>query len=216
MMTSKPIEILKPRLVAVDSHKLDYIDDLIQNYSNDCESLAYALNTIEADDPASKGVIVAVRSALLAISTHASELSAGIMQDIVSLPEVEAPSMSSNDNKTQLEALSGLPDNALSISQTSQRKIIDMTTDNDKEVVVLSAHDLSDIACDIEGVVTVLNEIGHLLSLVHYVKMQPHIIVTMSRLRNESVNTWMNLLNVRLEKTNQILALTCYGKEVAQ
>ncbi|WP_227669610.1 hypothetical protein [Psychrobacter sp. NG254] len=92
MMTSKPIEILKPRLVAVDSHKLDYIDELIQNYSNDCESLAYALNTIEADDPASKGVIVAVRSALLAISTHASELSSGIMRDIVSLPEVEVSS----------------------------------------------------------------------------------------------------------------------------
>ena len=124
--------------------------------------------------------------------------------------------MNSNDNKTQLEALSGLPDNALSISQTSQRKIIDMTTDNDREVVVLSAHDLSDIACDIEGVVTILNDIGHLLALVHHAKMQPHIIVTMSHLRNDSVNTWMNLLNARLEKVNQTLALTRYSKEVAQ
>ena len=124
--------------------------------------------------------------------------------------------MNSNDNRTQLEALSGLPDNALSISQTSQRKIIDMTTDNDREVVVLSAHDLSDIACDIEGVVAVLNDIGHLLSLVHHAKMQPHIIVTMSHLRNDSVNTWMNLLNARLEKVNQTLALTRYSKEVAQ
>lgn len=92
MTTSKPIEILEPRLVAVDSHKLDYIDELIQNYSDDCESLAYALDTIEADDPASKGVIVAMKSALLAISTHASGLSAGIMRDIISLPEVEVSS----------------------------------------------------------------------------------------------------------------------------
>ena len=122
--------------------------------------------------------------------------------------------MSRNDNKTKLEALSGLPDNALSISQTSQRKIIDMTTDNDREVVVLSAHDLSDIACDIEGVVTVLNDIGHLLALVHYAKIPPHTVVTMSRLTNDSVNTWINLLNARLEKTNQTLALTRYGKEV--
>ena len=124
--------------------------------------------------------------------------------------------MNSNDNRTQLEALSGLPDNALSISQTSQRKIIDMTTDNDREVVVLSAHDLSDIACDIEGVVTVLNDIGHLLALVHYAKIPPHTVVNMSRLTNDSVYTWINLLNARLEKVNQTLALTRYSKEVAQ
>lgn len=124
--------------------------------------------------------------------------------------------MSSNDYKNKLEALSNLPDNTSSIGQNSQREIIDTTTDNDTEVVVISAHDLSDIACDIEGVVTVLNDIGHLLALVHYAKIPPHTVVTMSRLTNDSVNTWINLLNARLEKTNQILALTRYGKEVAQ
>ena len=124
--------------------------------------------------------------------------------------------MSSNDNGIKLEALGGLPDDALSISQTSQRKIIDTTTDNDREVIVISAHDLSDIVCDIEGVVTVLNDIGHLLALVNYAKIPPHTIVTMSRLTSDSVNTWINLLNARLEKTNQTLVLTRYGKEVAQ
>ncbi len=124
--------------------------------------------------------------------------------------------MSSNDNGIKLEALSGLPDSALSISQTSHRKIINTTTDNDTEVVVISAHDLSDTACDIEGVVTVLQDIGHLLALVHYAKIPPHTIVTMSRLTSDSVNTWVNLLNARLEKTHQTLALTRYGKEVPQ
>ena len=124
--------------------------------------------------------------------------------------------MSSNDYKNKLEALSNLPDNTLSIGQNSQREIIDTTTDNDTEVVVISAHDLSDIACDIEGVVTVLNDIGHLLALVHYAKIPPHTVVTMSRLTNDSVNTWINLLNARLEKVNQTLALTRYSKEVAQ
>lgn len=124
--------------------------------------------------------------------------------------------MSSNNNKTKLDALSNLSDNALSIGQTSQREIVDTTTDNDTEVVVISAYDLSDIACDIEGVVTVLNDIGHLLALVHYAKMQPHTIVTMSRLTSDSVNTWINLLNARLEKIHQTLALTRYGKEVAE
>lgn len=124
--------------------------------------------------------------------------------------------MSSNDNGIKLEALGGLPDDALSISQTSRRKIIDTTTDNDREVIVISAHDLSDIVCDIEGVVTVLNDIGHLLALVNYAKIPPHTIVTMSRLTSDSVNTWINLLNARLEKTSQTLVLTRYGKEVAQ
>lgn len=124
--------------------------------------------------------------------------------------------MSSNDYKNKLEALSNLPDNTLSIGQNSQREIIDTTTDNDTEVVVISAHDLSDIACDIEGVVTILNDIGHLLALVHYAKIPPHTVVTMSRLTNDSVNTWIKLLNTRLEKINQTLALTRYGKEVAQ
>ncbi|MBI0427157.1 hypothetical protein [Psychrobacter sp. NG27] len=124
--------------------------------------------------------------------------------------------MSSNDYKNKLEALSNLPDNTLSIGQNSQREIIDTTTDNDTEVVVISAHDLSDIACDIEGVVTVLNDIGHLLALVHYAKIPPHTVVTMSRLTNDSVNTWIKLLNARLEKINQTLALTRYSKEVAQ
>ncbi|GAF53278.1 hypothetical protein [Psychrobacter sp. JCM 18900] len=124
--------------------------------------------------------------------------------------------MSSNDYKNKLEALSNLPDDTLSIGQNSQREIIDTTTDNDTEVVVISAHDLSDIACDIEGVVTILNDIGHLLALVHYAKIPPHTVVTMSRLTNDSVNTWINLLNARLKKTNQILALAHYDKEVAQ
>jgi len=86
---SKPNNILPPRLVAADSHALSVVDDYIQDYSNDCESLAMALNTIIADDPASKGVIVAVRTALLANSEHASDLSGSIMEQLILLPELE-------------------------------------------------------------------------------------------------------------------------------
>ena len=72
MSVNEKMEVLEPRLVAVDSHLLSVVDDYIQDYSNDSESLAYALNLIETADPASKGVIVAVRSAILAQSEHAS------------------------------------------------------------------------------------------------------------------------------------------------
>ena len=88
MSVNEKMEVLEPRLVAVDSHLLSVVDDYIQDYSNDSESLAYALNLIETADPASKGVIVAVRSALLAQSEHASKVSADIMGTLILQDEV--------------------------------------------------------------------------------------------------------------------------------
>ena len=81
-------EILEPRLVAVDSYYLSVIDDRIQELSNDAESLAMALSTIITNDDASKGVIVAVRSALLANSELASIVSE-MMSGLILLPEME-------------------------------------------------------------------------------------------------------------------------------
>ena len=86
---SQSKDILEPRLVAVDTYTLCHFDDYIQDVSNDCEHLAYALNLIEANDPASKGVIVAIRSALLAHSDHASKMSADIMGDLITQDEVK-------------------------------------------------------------------------------------------------------------------------------
>lgn len=81
-------EILEPRLVTVDSYYLSIIDDRIQDLSNDVESLAMALSAISTDDDASKGVIVAVRSALFANSELASIVSE-MMSGLILLPELE-------------------------------------------------------------------------------------------------------------------------------
>ena len=88
MTMTEHLEVLAPRLVAVDTYTLCHVDDYIQDVSNDCESLAYALNTVETADPASKGVIVAVRSALLMHSEHASKMSADIMGNLILQDEV--------------------------------------------------------------------------------------------------------------------------------
>ena len=88
MSITDQLEVLEPRLVAVDTYTLCHVDDYMQDVSNDCESLAYALNLIETSDPASKGVIVAVRSALLAHSEHASKVSADIMGKLILQDEV--------------------------------------------------------------------------------------------------------------------------------
>lgn len=81
-------EILEPRLVPVDSYYLSVIDNRIQDLSNDAESLAMALSAISTDDDASKGVIVAVRSALLANSELASIVSE-MMSGLILLPEIK-------------------------------------------------------------------------------------------------------------------------------
>ena len=85
---SQSNDILEPRLVAVDSYYLSVIDNRIQDLSNDAESLAMALSAISTDDDASKGVIVAVRSALLANSELASIVSE-MLSGLILLPEIK-------------------------------------------------------------------------------------------------------------------------------
>ena len=85
---SQSNDILEPRLAAVDSYYLSVIDDRIQDLSNDSEHLAMALNAINTDDDASRGVIVAVRSALLANSELASIVSE-MLSGLILLPEIK-------------------------------------------------------------------------------------------------------------------------------
>ena len=85
---NKPNDFLEPRLVAVDSYYLSVIDDRIQDLSNDSEHLAMALNAINTDDDASKGVIVAVRAALFANSELASIVSE-MLSGLILLPEIK-------------------------------------------------------------------------------------------------------------------------------
>ena len=88
---SQSNDILEPRLMVVDSYYLAVINDRIQDLSNDADSLAMALNAINTDDDASKGVIVAIRSALLANSGLASIVNE-MMDELITLPTVEVTS----------------------------------------------------------------------------------------------------------------------------
>ena len=88
---SQSNDMLEPRLVAVDSYYLSVINDRIQDLSNDAESLAMALSAIKTDDDASRGVIVAVKSALLANSELASIVSE-MLDGLIILPTVEVTS----------------------------------------------------------------------------------------------------------------------------
>jgi len=88
---SQSNDILEPRLVAVDSYHLSFINDMVQTLSSNSERLSMALNTIIADDDASKGVITAIQGALFHDSQQASDISEMLDQLIV-LPPVEVKS----------------------------------------------------------------------------------------------------------------------------
>ena len=101
-------------------------------------------------------------------------------------------------------------------SQSNQRKVIDTTEADDKEAVLLSAFDLRDIACDINGAATALYDVGQLLALIHYEKIDVHTVPAMARLAHDATDTWASLLYEKLERINNTLAMTSYGKEGSQ
>ncbi len=88
---SQSNDILEPRLVAVDSYHLSFINDMVQTLSSNSEHLSMALNTIIADDDVSKGVITAIQGALFHDSQSASDISEMLDQLIV-MPPVEVKS----------------------------------------------------------------------------------------------------------------------------
>ena len=114
------------------------------------------------------------------------------------------------------QALNGSHDDGLSIVQTSQRKVIDLTSPNDDEVILISSHDLSHIACDINGAATALYDVGQLLALIHYDKIEAHTIPALARLAHDATDTWAILLYEQVESINDTLAMTGYGKEGSQ
>lgn len=97
-------------------------------------------------------------------------------------------------------------------NQSSQRTFIDTTEADDKQVILISAFDLSDIACDIDGAATALYDVGQLLALMHYNKIEAHTVPALARLAHDATDTWANLLYEKLEGINDTLAMTGYSK----
>jgi len=124
-----------------------------------------------------------------------------------SSPDDVLPSLF-HDTKANRQAIATL----YSGSQSSQRAVIDTTEADDKQVVLISAFDLSDIACDIDGAATALYDVGQLLALMHYNKIEAHTVPALARLAHDATDTWANLLYEKLEGINDTLAMTGYSK----
>ena len=101
-------------------------------------------------------------------------------------------------------------------SQSNERTVIDTTETDDDEVILISAFDLSDIACDIESASIVISDIGSLLGLIHYEKIEQHTAISMARLTHDATVTWYDLLQNQVNSIKETLAMTRYGKEGKQ
>ncbi|WP_201571964.1 hypothetical protein [Psychrobacter nivimaris] len=128
-----------------------------------------------------------------------------------SSPEDALPSLF-HDTPANRQAIATL----YSGKKTSQRTVIDMTEANDNEVIVMSSFELSDIACDLESAAVVISDIGKLLALIHYEKIEPHVAISMARLTHDTTETWHELLQSQLGSIKETLAMTRYGKEGSQ
>lgn len=125
-----------------------------------------------------------------------------------SSPDDALPSLF-HDTKANRQAIATL----YSGSQSNQRTVIDTTEADDKQVILISAFDLSDIACDIDGAATALYDVGQLLALIHYDKIEAHTVPALARLAHDATDTWASLLYEKLGGINDTLAMTGYGKE---
>ena len=97
-------------------------------------------------------------------------------------------------------------------NQSSQRTVIDTTEADDREVILMSAFELSDIVCDIESAAVVISDIGKLLALIHYEKIDTNTAISMARLTHDTTVTWDDLLQRQVSAIKETLAMTGYGK----
>ena len=119
-----------------------------------------------------------------------------------------------HDTLANRQAIATLYSNT-STTQSSQRNVIDTTDGSDNEVILIPSIELSDTACDIDGAIAVLDDIGSLLWMIYQEEITPRQAISMARLSHDATERWAELLNSRLNTINKPLAQSIFGTEVA-
>jgi hypothetical protein len=138
----------------------------------------------------------------------------GFYRDGRVFPNDALPSLF-HDTEANRQAIATLY-NGRFTTHTSQRTVIDTTEADDNIVITMSSHDLSHIASDIYGAANALNDVGYLLGLVYYGKIEGEAVKSMTRLAHDATNTWEDILRTQLDIINKPLAMTGYSKVGAE
>ena len=91
------------------------------------------------------------------------------------------------------------------------RKVIDLTQDDDNEVITLSAFDLSNTACEVLGAYETLEDLKQLLYMIFNRQLTTKQAVSLTRLSYEACETYTNIMDSLLTKLNKPLAQTSVG-----
>lgn len=116
------------------------------------------------------------------------------------------PSLYHNTSTNQ-QAINALYGNS-PITQSSQRKVIDTTSADDDEVVLIKSSKILNNAGELNGAIDVLDDMSSLLGLIYNSKLDQAETKSLARLTQTSVDTWAEILNSQLERLNEILTCT--------
>lgn len=98
------------------------------------------------------------------------------------------------------------------VTQSSQRKVIDTTSVDDDEVVLLKSSKISNDAGELSGAVDILDDMSSLLGLIYNSKLDHADTKSLARLTQTTIDTWAEILNSQLERLNEVLTLTKFAK----
>lgn len=96
-------------------------------------------------------------------------------------------------------------------TQNTERKIIDLSKPDDKEVIMIGAFELSNIASDIYGAMETLGDLSSVLNLIHRGTVDHSQAKHLASLSHECVSTWENILLELMRKLNPTLKNTDFN-----
>ncbi len=94
----------------------------------------------------------------------------------------------------------------------TERKIIDLSKPDDKEVIMIGAFELSNIASDIYGAMETLGDLSSVLNLIHRGTVDHSQAKHLASLSHECVSTWEDILLELIRKLNPTLNATGFGE----
>jgi|GEM_PF-591633 len=164
-------------------------------------------------------------SELLCIHAHHSSIAFDsngyfIQADNAQIGDIEtndhAPSLfiDTPENRQYIAGLygAGMVPNVITTPKSRlNRKVIDLTQDDDNEVIVLSAFELSSTACEVLGASETLEDLKRLLYMIFNKQLTPNQAVSLTRLSYEACETYTNIMDSLLTKLNKPLAQTSVG-----
>jgi len=116
-----------------------------------------------------------------------------------------------HDTPANRQAVATLYGNAIP-APSRPLKTIDITEAGEREAVLMPSLKLSDIACDIQGAATILEDLGDVLSMIYRKKVSPSTAQSLARLAHDSSTTWSELLFAQLDAINEPLSQSGFGK----